>query len=81
MQVKKTARKLVITPVVPTVQQTVEAVTFQATTEVAASLATKALVPTILVQLKQMRTNTMPNTCKEQFEKEKAQIAQDMVEE
>ena len=68
-----TARKSIIAPVLPTLQQTVEVLTFQ--------VAATALELDVPMQLKCIRTKTAPNTHREHFEKERAQKAQDMIEE
>ena len=75
------ARKSIITLVAPIVQQIVEVVTFQGAAEVATSLDTKASKLVVPIQLKQVRTKTTPNTHREQSEKERAQIVQDMAKE
>ena len=71
---KQIARKSIIAPVVPTLQQKVEVLTFQAAAQVAASLATKASELGVPVQLKWVRTKTIPNTRREQFKIGRAHV-------
>ena len=74
--IKQTARKSVIGPVLPSLQQSVEVLTFQAAAQVAASLAASPSEPATPLQLKR-RTKTTPNTRREEYEKK---IAEEMGE-
>ena len=58
-----------------------EVLTFQVAAQVVTSLATSPSEPSVLVQLKRVRTKTTPSTHRKQYEKERAQKAHDMAEE